>query len=406
VSIKGARIIVADDQPDVARTLTAPLRAAGAALQFVSDGEQALELIGAGGVDLLIADMKMPPNDWGGLWLLQQLQMQHIQMPTLVLSGEGQQRQTIEAMRFGAKDWVSKSRADTELVSHCTSVLEAVLSKAVEAMATGGPSPLAYGYARYQRAVGGELQYPEGLRLLEEILRFVTLIGLASTDGGGDGFRRLRPEQLARPSFGTWLAAIRELRGLGAGSLFASLSRHLMPEGDKKFHAITQLRNDHSHGGGDADAADRELVFQTIEVCAHRFLSTPFAIGSHAQMRYVNNRLEVSLKEYRGASAPRSAEVTLTEPQFLNSPDPYLFAANHAPINLEPWLCVFDPDDQGVPTLGVFDGLKTAKPNNVAPDDVLLYTDPALGERRKQRSDRVARWADVAGLFATDVQSV
>ena len=269
---------------------TQPLRAAGAVLRYVGDGEQALKVIREGGNDLLIADMKMPPNDWGGLWLLQQLQQHQIGLPALVLSGEGQQRQTIEAMRFGAKDWISKGQADTELVANCTLQLETSLQHAVEAMATSAPSPLAYGYARYQRAIGGELQYSEGLRLLEEILRLVTLIGLASIDPMSGGLRRLQPSRLARPSFGTWLAAIRELSGSESVSpLFASLSRHLMPQGDKQFQAITQLRNNQSHGGGDASLADRDLVFRTIEVCAHRFLSTPFAIGSHAQMRYVNN---------------------------------------------------------------------------------------------------------------------
>jgi CheY-like chemotaxis protein len=100
VSLRGARILVADDQLDVARTLTEPLRAAGATLRFVSDGMEALDSIRAGGHDLLIADMKMPPHDWGGLWLLEQLKQRRYGIPCLVLTGEGQQRQTIEAMRF------------------------------------------------------------------------------------------------------------------------------------------------------------------------------------------------------------------------------------------------------------------------------------------------------------------
>ena len=192
MSLSGARILVADDQPDVARTLTSPLRAGGALLRFVGDGQQAMEAIRAGGIDLLIADMKMPPNEWGGLWLLEQLQQHQIEIPTLVLSGEGQQRQTIQAMRFGAKDWISKSRAHSELATNCTMQLEIAFRQGVEAMATGGPGPLAYGYARYQRSIGGELQYSEGLRLLEEILRFVALIGLASSDPVTGGLRKLR----------------------------------------------------------------------------------------------------------------------------------------------------------------------------------------------------------------------
>ena len=68
---------------------------------------------------------------------------------------------------------------------------------------------------------------------------------------------------------------------------------------------IAQLRNDQHHGSVDAGPADRDLVFRTIEVCAHRFLSTPFTIGSDARMRYVNNRLEVTFKEHREGVLPR-----------------------------------------------------------------------------------------------------
>ena len=62
-----ARILVADDQRDVATTLTAGLRDAGAFLSYVTDGEEALQRVAAGGFDLVLLDMKMPPGDWGGL---------------------------------------------------------------------------------------------------------------------------------------------------------------------------------------------------------------------------------------------------------------------------------------------------------------------------------------------------
>ena len=58
----------------------------------------------------------------------------------------------------------------------------------------------------------------------------------------------------------------------------------------------------------------------------------------------------------------------------------------------------------GVASLGVFDGVKAANPSHLMPGDVLLYTDLASGERRKQRSDRMATWAEVDALFAPDAR--
>jgi CheY-like chemotaxis protein len=404
VTLTGVNIVVADDQVDVARTLTQPLRTAGAKLRFVADGEQALELIRAGGNDLLIADMKMPPSDWGGLWLLQQLQRRQIGIPTLVLSGEGEQRQTIEALRYGAKDWIAKSQAAAELLSTCTRLMEVALGQAVEAMAAGGPSPLAYGYAKYRRSMGGDRQCIDGLRLIEAIVRFVTLIGLASSDAESCGkFRSVRATQMVKPSFGTWVDAISELScNDGASLFFRSLSRHLMFRGERQLKALVDLRNDYLHGGADPSLTDQKAVFRIIEVWAHRFQSTPFTIGSHSQMRYVKYQLEVVVKEHRGALTPRTMELALSEPEFLSSPDPYLFISGQKPVRLEPWLGVFDTETGEAPSLGVFDSLKTRSSNRVSGDDVLLYTDIASGQRRKRRSDRTVRWAEVAAWFLAE----
>ncbi|OBK03539.1 hypothetical protein A5746_16105 [Mycolicibacterium conceptionense] len=294
MSLSCARILIADDQPDVARTLTQPLREAGATLRFTADGQQALDASMEGGHDLLIVDMKMPPQDWGGLWLLEKLQQLRIAIPTLVFSGEGQQRQTVEAMRLGAKDWIAKGQADTELVANCTRQLRTALGDAVESMATKGPSPLAYAYARYQRAIGSDLQYSEGIRLIESLIRFMALIGLATaTPGAVRGFQ-------SKPSFGTWRSILQQLSGRRDNHpIFDTLAGHIRPLSEE-LDRIVKLRNDLGHGGEDPTPADRELVVTTVEVCAHRTLTIPFTIGSHIQMRMANQQLELTVKEHRG----------------------------------------------------------------------------------------------------------
>ena len=61
-------------------------------------------------------DLKMPPDVWGGLWLLQQLKDRRIKVPTIILSGEGTQAETIKGMRLGADDYVMKDQARVELI--------------------------------------------------------------------------------------------------------------------------------------------------------------------------------------------------------------------------------------------------------------------------------------------------
>lgn len=403
--LKGAHVVIADDQLDVARTLTQPLRSAGAVLDFAIDGEAALQRVLEGGVDLLIVDMKMPPHEWGGLWLLEQLRERGIGCTTIVLSGEGQQRQTVEALRLGAADWISKSHADVELVPRCTEHLEAARAGAVEDMVTRGPSPLAYAYARYRRSIGGELQYAEGIRLCEELVRFTALVGLAAACAErGDRLRHLDAGRLARPSFGTWEAVLHELRNNVANQTFTAIARGLMPNGNREFRAIVKLRNDQDHAGPDPGSADRELVFRTVGACAHRMLCTPLTIGSHARMFKLHGRPTVEFREYRGAFTPRITKMTLAAPHYLESPDPYLYAGEQEPLPLEPWMCVFSEGDMGTSQLGVFDGMATAHRDRLQPSDVLLYTHPAAGKRRLQRTDRVATWSLLQSIWSNEGQ--
>ena len=270
MSLRSARILVADDQPDVARTLTEPLRAAGASLRFVSDGIEALDFLREGGYDLLIADMKMPPEDWGGLWLLRQLQQRDIKLPCLVLSGEGQQRETVEAMRLGAVDWIAKGEADANylLTAQCIWTTHmGVPSKRWPQVARAHSRTGSPGISGPSAAIDST---PRACRLLEEVLRFVALIGLATCDPLKCGpFRKLQGARLPRPSFGTWLAVVNELaHNVSASPLFAVLTRQLMPDDDKPWQEIARLRNNQHHGGSDPRPPPKDRLRNGGQVCA------------------------------------------------------------------------------------------------------------------------------------------
>ena len=161
-ALNHSRILVADDQPDVARTLCTPLRRAGAMLTFVSNGEEVFTKLEERPFDLLVVDMKMSPGEWGGLWLLRELREGGWHVPALVLSGEGTKKQTIEALRFGAVDWIDKSEAFSELEEHCEAILQHAISDGLDNAAARLPTPLAHRLAAYSRAIGTEKQAFEG----------------------------------------------------------------------------------------------------------------------------------------------------------------------------------------------------------------------------------------------------
>ncbi len=119
------RILWADDQIDVTKSFSTVLAPTGALIDFCADGEQALDKASKQQYDLILTDLAMPPGHWGGLWLLEQLKARGIQTAVIVVSGEGSQSETIQALRLGAIDYVTKEQLSNELPQQIISALEA-----------------------------------------------------------------------------------------------------------------------------------------------------------------------------------------------------------------------------------------------------------------------------------------
>ena len=67
----------------------------------------------------------MPPGRWGGLWLLEKLRENSpLAPPIIVVSGEGSQQETIQAIRLGAADYITKERLVDELLKQVLALLQ------------------------------------------------------------------------------------------------------------------------------------------------------------------------------------------------------------------------------------------------------------------------------------------
>jgi CheY-like chemotaxis protein len=111
------KILWADDQIEVASTFGGLLEACSHKVVFAPDAEVALLLIHNGQFDVVLADLRMPPGKWGGLWLLEQLKSVPDAPAVVIVSGEGAQPETIQALRLGAVDYITKDRLHDELVN-------------------------------------------------------------------------------------------------------------------------------------------------------------------------------------------------------------------------------------------------------------------------------------------------
>jgi CheY-like chemotaxis protein len=78
-------ILVVDDEPGIRRLAMRALREEGFSVLEAGDGERALEIVEAGGVSVLVADVVMPRLN--GVQLMERLARSHPQLPVVLMSG-------------------------------------------------------------------------------------------------------------------------------------------------------------------------------------------------------------------------------------------------------------------------------------------------------------------------------
>jgi two-component system KDP operon response regulator KdpE len=114
------RILVVDDEAQIARVLRRSLAARGYEVQVASEGEEALEIFNSWAPDLVITDLSMP--NMGGLELCRRVRSTS-QSPIIVLSVKGEERAKVEALDAGADDYVTKPFGIDELLARVRAAL-------------------------------------------------------------------------------------------------------------------------------------------------------------------------------------------------------------------------------------------------------------------------------------------
>lgn len=109
---RGAVLVVEDDQP-LKAALAATLGGAGLAVLEASDGEEALGKLESAQVDLVISDVQMTPMD--GFELLRALGLRYPNLPVLLMTAYGSIDKAVEAMKYGAADYLVKPFEAAEL---------------------------------------------------------------------------------------------------------------------------------------------------------------------------------------------------------------------------------------------------------------------------------------------------
>lgn len=111
---ENARILVIDDEKNYLLVLEALLTDAGYSVTAINDPEMALAFLDDSEVDVVITDMKMPKLT--GKEVLQTIKKSWPHIPVLIMTAFGSIESAVEAMRYGAFDYITKPFANDELL--------------------------------------------------------------------------------------------------------------------------------------------------------------------------------------------------------------------------------------------------------------------------------------------------
>lgn len=134
-----ARILIVEDDPDIAELVARYLDKAGYTTTRLSSGREALDAVRAKAPDLIVLDLMLPQMD--GLEVCRALRANDktAAIPIIMLTARAEESERIVGLEMGADDYLAKPFSPNELVAR----VRALLRRAQRVAPASGP--LTYG---------------------------------------------------------------------------------------------------------------------------------------------------------------------------------------------------------------------------------------------------------------------
>lgn len=108
------QILLVDDQRSLRRSLALMLQNAGFETREAASGEEALRMLPKSAFDLVITDLRM--EEMSGIDLLREVKTSNPDLPVILITAYGCIQSAVDAMRFGAFDYLTKPFQEIDLV--------------------------------------------------------------------------------------------------------------------------------------------------------------------------------------------------------------------------------------------------------------------------------------------------
>jgi two-component system, OmpR family, alkaline phosphatase synthesis response regulator PhoP len=131
-----SRILLIEDNADLAFGLRNNLEIEGYAVEVFADGARGLAAVRQNPPDLVILDLMLPGLD--GIRVLRALRGAGLALPILILTARGEETDKVRGLRLGADDYVTKPFGLLELLARVEALLRRAAPAADEIIRFGG----------------------------------------------------------------------------------------------------------------------------------------------------------------------------------------------------------------------------------------------------------------------------
>lgn len=139
-----SRILIVDDEPRILLLMKGLLKANGYEVETAKDGAAALEIVRAGGVDIVVTDLRMQPMD--GMALFREVHAASPDVPVVLLTAYASVETAIDAMKSGIFDYLTKPFKVEDMLACLKRAEEKIRRSAAVATDSG---PLRYRFENF-----------------------------------------------------------------------------------------------------------------------------------------------------------------------------------------------------------------------------------------------------------------
>jgi two-component system phosphate regulon response regulator PhoB len=172
-STTAPRVLVVEDEPDIAALIAYQLTREGFRVETVGSGPEALEAVARQIPDLIVLDRMLPGLSGDEVLARLKGEPDTAKVPVLVLTAKREQEDRIQGLELGADDYLTKPFSPRELVLRA----QAILRRVQESGSAAGGKILTAGRIRldvgsHRVSIGGEelILTPTEFRLLQALM--------------------------------------------------------------------------------------------------------------------------------------------------------------------------------------------------------------------------------------------